>query len=246
GTLDVAGQTDLAATLVATNVRGTLNVAEQATFTENIDANNGVDITNADLTVGGANFTVDDATGNVSTAGDVDVTGSVDILTNLSFDGANTVEEIVTSATVDLAAPSDNALVTEGALAGAIGNQAGSGLTYDALNNEIDLGGNLTSDAILGTNGNDFSVADDDLGTTNYLTVADGGNITIGDGTITTGTGLVTLGGNLDATNGVDITGADLTVATNTDLNGTLDVAGQTDLAATLVATNVRGTLNVA
>jgi len=37
GTLDVAEQTDLAATGESTNVRGTLNVAELATFTGNVD-----------------------------------------------------------------------------------------------------------------------------------------------------------------------------------------------------------------
>ena len=123
----------------------------------NLDANSGLDVTGADLTVGGGNFTVDDATGDVSTA------GSIDITENLSFDLTNPVNEIVTDLEVDLAAPSDNALVTESALASSIGNQAGSGLTYNTTTNEIDLGGDLTEDADIGVEtGYTFIVSDAD------------------------------------------------------------------------------------
>jgi len=48
----------------------------QVTFTGNVDATNGLDVTNADLTVGGTRFTVDDATGNTHTDGDLDVDGN--------------------------------------------------------------------------------------------------------------------------------------------------------------------------
>ena len=57
----------------------------QVTIDGNIDANNGVDITGSNLDVGAGNFTVDPANGNVNSAGDVGVVGSVDIGTNLSF-----------------------------------------------------------------------------------------------------------------------------------------------------------------
>lgn len=43
--------------------------AGQVTFSGNVDATNGLDVTTADLTVGGTNFTVAQATGNVTTAG---------------------------------------------------------------------------------------------------------------------------------------------------------------------------------
>jgi len=77
GGLNADGTVNLASTGVLTTVEGTLDVDEAANFDGNLDANAGVDITNADLTVGGANFTVDDATGDVATIGDVDVDGSV-------------------------------------------------------------------------------------------------------------------------------------------------------------------------
>jgi|GEM_PF-2608903 len=48
----------------------------QVTLTGNVDATNGLDVTNADLTVGGTLFTVDDATGNTHTSGDLDVDGN--------------------------------------------------------------------------------------------------------------------------------------------------------------------------
>jgi len=47
----------------------------QNTFTGNIDAQNGLDVTVADFTVGGANFSVAQATGNVISAGDLAVNG---------------------------------------------------------------------------------------------------------------------------------------------------------------------------
>ncbi len=48
----------------------------QVTFGGNLKVNTGVDITNADLTVGGTKFTVDDASGNTSIAGTLNVNGT--------------------------------------------------------------------------------------------------------------------------------------------------------------------------
>ncbi|HLN20025.1 MAG TPA: hypothetical protein VK213_02985, partial [Bacteroidales bacterium] len=72
-----------------------------------------------------------------------------------------------------------------------------------------------------------------------------GGSLTIDNQAIlqTTG-GQVTFAGNVDAGSGVDVTG-DVNVSNNTDINGTLDVAGSTSVAAPGVATTVRGTLDV-
>ncbi|MBL1161083.1 MAG: S-layer family protein [Chlorobi bacterium] len=56
----------------------------QVTFTGNVDATNGLDVTTADLTVGGSNFTVAPGTGNTTIAGTLGVTG-------LSTLGATTV-----------------------------------------------------------------------------------------------------------------------------------------------------------
>ncbi|KXK34198.1 MAG: hypothetical protein UZ06_CHB003001370 [Chlorobi bacterium OLB6] len=63
-------------TLSATGALTQEASAGQVTFTGNVDATNGLDVTNADLTVGGTRFTVDDATGNTHTDGDLDVDGN--------------------------------------------------------------------------------------------------------------------------------------------------------------------------
>jgi len=59
--------------VIANNVEitnsGTLTVAG------NVNANSGLDVTGANLTVGGANFSVDVTTGNITTAGDLAVNG---------------------------------------------------------------------------------------------------------------------------------------------------------------------------
>ena len=59
-------------------------------------------------------------------------------------------------------------------------------------------------------------------------------NTTI-DGTLTQNAGQVTLNGNVDATNGLDVSGADLNVATNADITGNLNVDGITTLDETTV-----------
>ncbi|SNS91394.1 hypothetical protein SAMN05421640_1607, partial [Ekhidna lutea] len=122
GVLDVAGQTDLAATNVSTNVRGTLNVSQLATFSGNVDAQNGLDVTNADLTVGGTRFIVDDATGNINTAGNFSATGNARIDGTFRFDATGqTVDNIRTDVRND-GSENNNSLVTEQAVSAAIKN----------------------------------------------------------------------------------------------------------------------------
>ncbi|MCK4859194.1 MAG: hypothetical protein KAS87_01405, partial [Candidatus Omnitrophica bacterium] len=48
----------------------------QVIFGGNVDATSGLDVTGADLTVGGTNFVVDVATGNISTTGDLTIAGT--------------------------------------------------------------------------------------------------------------------------------------------------------------------------
>ncbi|MBE2266267.1 MAG: hypothetical protein IAE64_08465 [Flavobacteriales bacterium] len=71
-------------TLSATGALTQEASAGQVTFTGNVDATNGLDVTTADLTVGGSNFTVAPGTGNTTIAGTLGVTG-------LSTLGATTV-----------------------------------------------------------------------------------------------------------------------------------------------------------
>ena len=144
GTLDVAGQVDLAAAGSATNVRGTLDVAEAAQFDSTLNAS-------GDLSVG------DGATSMFSVAA---ATGNTDIEGTLDVAGESTLASAIVS---DL---SDGHIVLAGA-SGAL--QENAGLQYS-----VD------------------------------------------------GAGAFAL-----------------------DVNGSMDVSGQVDLAAAGVATNVRGSLNV-
>ncbi|MEQ8678224.1 MAG: DUF2345 domain-containing protein [Cyclobacteriaceae bacterium] len=144
-------------------ITGGTNVTTTATAgTATLTATAGeVDITagtTVDINANGGNVTID----AVGAGNDILVTAPDQIefdatntqVVNGTFELANggiQVDEIVDDLTVDLAAPSDNKLITETALATAIGNQAGSGLTYDAANQEIDLGGTLDQTADLVT-----------------------------------------------------------------------------------------------
>lgn len=69
GTLNADGAVDLSSTGSPTTVNGTLSVAEQATFSFNVDANGGLDVTGGDLTVGGTSFVVSNITGDVTQVG---------------------------------------------------------------------------------------------------------------------------------------------------------------------------------
>ena len=158
----------------------------------------------------------DEATDAIDITGVTNLNGgSVTIASDLTLATGSFVNEIVTDAEVDLAAPSDNALVTETALASSIGNQAGSGLTYDAVNNEIDLGGALTSTADIATTG------------TFDLDITGAGNLNVSDATTTNLNSDAVNIGNLN-TDAIDITGVtninggNLTVASpQSDINST-------------------------
>jgi len=90
-TLDASTDIALGSLTLSTSGTGALdyNSTGQVSFAGNIDAENGLDVTTADLTVGGANFTVAQATGNISTAGVLDVNsgGTSDIAGTLNLSG---------------------------------------------------------------------------------------------------------------------------------------------------------------
>jgi hypothetical protein len=66
----------------------------QVTLAGNVDATNGLDITNADLTVGGSNFSVAQASGDITSAGDIAVNGG-DLTTSAgTFNLANTATSL--------------------------------------------------------------------------------------------------------------------------------------------------------
>ncbi|MBU8893471.1 MAG: hypothetical protein KOO66_11885, partial [Bacteroidales bacterium] len=206
GTLDVAGVTDLAATGLATNVRGELNVAEQATFTENIDANNGIDVL----------------------SGNLNVTANTNLTGNLDVDGATTLDQ--------------TAIVTDGGTF----DVTGTGTTnIGATDNDVSITTASTGDINI--------TAADNLNLTGTTVTVSGtfspDNLDVDGATTLDGTEIDTDDANFNVigANQVNLNNTlGLQVANATDLNGTLDVAGVTDLAATGLATNVRGELNVA
>src|SRR3990167_6451449 len=60
----------------------------QVTFAGNVDATNGLDVTNANFTVGGSNFTVAQSTGNTIIAGTLGLTGAFNASSTLQATGA--------------------------------------------------------------------------------------------------------------------------------------------------------------
>ena len=226
GTLDVAQATSVAAPGLASTVRGTLDVIEASNFDGTVTGNNGINVTNGDVNI----------TDNLNVTTDASITGDALVGGNFRLDaGGNPVNAIVgsvlgggTGIASPTAAASNTALVTEQAVREAItsGVSADNGLTENPEGN-IQLGGTLLQTTTIINNGFDL--------------VVDGsaGDVTVDQ------TGLLTAGNGVDVTNG-DVNIADnLNVTGNTDINGTLDVAEATSLAAPGVSTTVRGTLDV-
>src|SRR3989338_3695488 len=60
----------------------------QVTFAGNVDATNGLDVTNANFTVGGSNFTVAQSTGNTIIAGTLGLTGAFNASSTLQATAA--------------------------------------------------------------------------------------------------------------------------------------------------------------
>jgi len=82
----------MADTGVLTTIEGTLLVAEQADFTANLDANLGLDVSGADLTVTGQDITVSSTGGLISDSlHKVDKYGSYLFLTTATTTGSSTV-----------------------------------------------------------------------------------------------------------------------------------------------------------
>ncbi len=174
-------------------VSGTLNInttnnqaittgTGQVTLAGNVDATNGLDVTTANLTVGGANFTVVPGTGNITTA------GTVSIATGQSYTGAGTV-------TLSSAAASSLTINSGTTGAIAIGN--------DASAETIGLGTGAAAKTITIGNTTGATALNQRVGTGNYTldgvagsTYAFGASTTTGTMTIggTAQTGLLTLG----------------------------------------------------
>ncbi|MCK4920792.1 MAG: hypothetical protein KAS71_07090, partial [Bacteroidales bacterium] len=201
GTLDVAGQTDLAAIGTSTNVRGDLNVAEQATFTENIDANNGIDVLVGDLNVTeNVNVTGNtDLTGTLNVDGNVDANAGVDVTAG-SLTTSNGVTTILGDGQVTIAGNID--------AANGINVTTGNVNISDNLNvsTNADITGTLNVDGATTLNGavdlgNEAADVVDITGETNI----NGGNLTVDAPVTTLNSGVINLG--TDATDNINISG---------------------------------------
>ncbi|MEK7525035.1 MAG: site-specific integrase, partial [Patescibacteria group bacterium] len=114
----------------------------QITLAGNVDATNGLDVTTANLTVGGANFTVAPATGDITTAGDAAINGGDITTTATTFNllsGATTALNIGPSGAVGSLALS--------------GGSADTGCTLDGTTGNYTCSGNITTTATSGVQG---------------------------------------------------------------------------------------------
>ncbi|MFN6136531.1 MAG: beta strand repeat-containing protein, partial [Bacteroidota bacterium] len=291
----------------------------QVTFGGNVDANNGLDVTGANLTVGGTNFTVNPANGNTSMAGTLTANGAATLNSTLAVAGSATLSGNVVAGdgngdnvsinTAGGGALSMNGLpnvagadvlmigatnaVSRFPITGLVG--ADEGLTYnEAGSAKVRLGAvNNTASTMTGnrfvnmgnndlrftTNAGNSTVLLLDGDATNFgaaINAAGTGSIALTGATNVTGSftqasGQVTIGGNVDANNGLDVSGANFTVggsnftvspATgNTAMTGsitangaatfnsTLNVAGSSTLSGNVVAGDGTGdnvTINTA
>ncbi|NOQ28270.1 MAG: hypothetical protein GQ564_23145, partial [Bacteroidales bacterium] len=246
-----------------------LNVAEQATFTENIDANNGIDVLSGNLNVtDNTNLTgtldVDDATSldqlTVNTTdGNFDVSGTS--AANISATNNNIDLSTITTGDIDITAAGDlNLTGTNVTIAGTFSPENldvdgattldGTEINTDDANFNVIGANQVILNNTLGlqvANATDLNSSLDVAGQTDLAATTVATNVR---GTLNVAE-LATFTENIDASNGIDVTAGNvditdnLNVIANTDINGTLDVQGQTDLAAAGTPTNVRGTLNV-
>ncbi|RPI69568.1 MAG: hypothetical protein EHM43_01420 [Ignavibacteriae bacterium] len=266
------------------------------TFTGNVDATNGLDVTNADLTVGGTLFTVDDATGNTFTAGNLIVEGNstlgdADLDVNTIW-GATTINGAGTNAGTQIGdglGAGSNVGIGQAPTPGYVLTINGTPQNPGSASPNVlieHLGGQALTTAYNNTNQNGLVIADgtgelrkrdeaEVIGTVAWLkdgnTIAGGSNFlgtndaadliirtnsatrftltSAGALTQAAGGGLVTFTGNVDATNGLDVTNADLTVGgTNfvvDDATGNTGIGETNDATFALTVNGTAGTPNV-
>jgi len=218
----------------------------QVTFSGNVDANNGLDVTGANLTVGGGNFTVDVASGNVATSGTLTV-ASTTTLNGNTFIGNGNDDVSVNTGTGNFSVSNGTGLnvATTGTLSDATGN-----LT---VNDNLDVTGSTalgdgagTDNLTVNTNGGSISMAA--AGGTFALSNTTGLNVAT-DGTLTDATGTLTANDDFavnQSTTLGDGAGTDnLTVTTNGG-NISMAAAGGNFSVSNTTGLNVSttGTLN--
>src|SRR5258706_12577133 len=190
-TLDAATDIATAGFTLSTSGTGALNFAStgQVTFAGNVDATNGLDVTNANLTVGGANFSVAPATGNITTAGDLAVNGD-DITSDgtLGVLAATGLNLQATTGTVTLDSIAASQIINIGASNVARTVNIGTGTGADTIN--IGTGGTTADTIVIGSTlaGTSLTLNDDNWnitggGLANFVSI---GAATPGTGAFTT------------------------------------------------------------
>ncbi len=246
GTLAVDGNTTLGddntADAVTVNGRLSQTGTQQVRFAGNVDATNGLDVTGADLTVGGTNFTVDEATGNTSIGGtltvdtvdgDVTFNGNVDATNGLDVTGA----DLRVGGTKFTVAQATGNTAIDGTLAVDGNTTLGDDNTADAVTvngglsqtgtQQVRFAGNVDAQSGLDVTGSDLTV-----GGTKFTVAQATGNTDI-DGTLTVdGGATVTAGGLEVSAGGAAITG-------NSSVTGSFNLAGT---ASALLLNNSGGT----
>jgi excisionase family DNA binding protein len=192
-TLDETTDIALGSLTLSTSGTGALdfNSTGQVSFASNVNAENGLDVTTADLTVGGANFSVAPGTGNITSAGVLDINGAgtSDIAGTLNLSGntlTSTGDLTINPSGGDVILSDGDVFIIGGHAAGGGYNViADSGDTKDeaaiAADNDLYIGGDLEVDGtIYGTvSGGAGSLAWDDL-------TAPDANLSLGMSTFTT------------------------------------------------------------
>lgn len=195
----------------------------QATFSGNIDAENGLDVTGANLTVGGSNFTVNPTNGDITTAGSLTISGNQNISGNATIGGTLGV---TATTTLD-----SNLVMANGKWAG-LGSGKGRMVFTDAAtdvlgvqNANLDLNTNVITN--IGNSGTDFT-------SSGGLTLA--GDLAVNGGDITS-SGALTITPNGGSNLNIALSGeGDFAVNTN-DLY--VDTSsGYVGVASTTPATN--------
>ena len=135
--LDVDVATDISGNLVLSggssftiSATGPINQTGtgQVTFAGNVNATNGLDVTVGNLTVGGANFTVAPATGNITGAGSLTLAGAVAASSTLQATGAARLySTLQTDGTLTAAGTGTGFSVTNNASIGGTLNLTGAG-----------------------------------------------------------------------------------------------------------------------
>lgn len=237
-TLDEATDIALGALTLSTSGTGALdfNSTGQVSFAGNVNAENGLDVTTANLTVGGANFSVDQATGNIITAGDIAVNGDT-----ITSDGELTIDATSKVIIPDADTLESNDLTSAGALT--LTSTGANNLTIDSgsgsvlLNTDDDLLPTLgAGDADIGASGTRWDNIFSSAGSFTGTLTADGafdanGQVDLGDGgdTITISGTTLSLS-STGAGNDITLAAADDLIINLPDANAdALDIQQGTD-----------------